>query len=251
MFIHVHAVLFAVFALVSGQSLCPYDRPQDEVMTCIQNMPRIDTGARPDRYSPPPDGDRQARQAVEETEVEKPPSTVPVGPPPISGEIVDYLCSSASDELVNCTTKVYELCEGHPGLMSMAYNPAVTESVKMKCSSQHQEFKDSLECMKTSSKSKQIQDCFEQIAKDIQEKDIPPQLISCSIPAGLYNCMVTHIGSDCGKSTVAFYISTLRMMEDPTCTKVINQQYKEPVSAGTQTMTSLVLIIVSLMCIFM
>ena len=69
-------------------------------MSCIQNMPRIDSGARPDRYgpppsggeTPPPDGNRQARQAAEETEVKEPSSVPNFGAPPISGEIVDYLC---------------------------------------------------------------------------------------------------------------------------------------------------------------
>ena len=84
--------LYAPFCIVSGQSLCPYDRPQDEVMTCMENMPRMDTGARPAKYGPPPEGDRQARQAVEETEVEQPPSVPNFGPPPISGEVVDYIC---------------------------------------------------------------------------------------------------------------------------------------------------------------
>ena len=72
-------------------------------MTCIENMPRIDTRARPDGYGPPtsggeappqggepppPGGDRQARQAV----VEKQPTMLKLGTPPISGEIVDYIC---------------------------------------------------------------------------------------------------------------------------------------------------------------
>ena len=69
-------------------------------MTCIENMPRIDTRARPDGYGPPTSGgeappqggDRQARQAVEETGVENQPTVLKLGTPPISGEIVDYIC---------------------------------------------------------------------------------------------------------------------------------------------------------------
>ena len=41
------------------------------------------------------------------------------------------------------------------------------------------EFKDSFDCMKTSSKSKPLQDCYDKIEKDIQEKDIPPKMIIC------------------------------------------------------------------------
>ena len=68
-------------------------------MTCVQNMPRVDTGARPDGYgppsggeAPPSGGERRVRQAAEETEVVKQ-STMPIlGAPPILEEPVDYMC---------------------------------------------------------------------------------------------------------------------------------------------------------------
>ena len=71
-----------------------------------------------------------------------------------------------------------------------------------------------------------------------------------SIPGSVYNCMWTYMGSDCGRSTVAFYISTLRIREEPSCTKVINQQYKETISAGTKTITSELLLFVSVPFLF-
>ena len=61
-----------------------------------------------------------------------------------------------------------------------------------------------------------------------------------SITAEMYNCFVTHVGADCGKMTVAFLITTYRTMEPSYCTRIIDRQYKEPVSAGTQLTRSII-----------
>lgn len=71
--------------------------------------------------------------------------------------------------------------------------------------------------------------------------------LTFSTTAGMYNCLVTIVGGDCGKPMVGFMISIWRTMEHPYCTKMINEEYKEPVSAGIQLQTSLMSLFVLLM----
>lgn len=222
---HVFVILSAIFLLVSAQPSCPYERPQDEAMTCLQDMPRMDTGARPN--------------ADEENGV--------LGVPEIPEEPADHFCSPNGTAMVNCMSRVYKLCKGDAGLTQVHYNPEAAEKALSLCKDHYKEFKDALSCIKSSQADQGMRDCIVNVQHEAMEREIPPEMLSCSTTAGMYNCLVTIVGGDCGKPMVGFMISIWRTMEHPYCTKMINEEYKEPVSEGIQLQASLMSLFVLLM----